>query len=77
MMACPDCHRVRTPTGLHICLKSAMAKSASIRTASHRGTVGVGDPPSKRQDMRRLGTIRLPGNDVVANIWNAVIEGKA
>lgn len=78
MMVCPDCQRLRTPTGLHICLAAAKARFASIDPVSHRGNAEHHDSllkPSKREDLRRIGTILLPGSDAVARIWNAVVEG--
>lgn len=70
MMVCPDCQRLRTPTGLHICLKAALA----VRGPTVAATPASG-PRSTRSDLRRVGTIILPGSDAVARIWNAVVEG--
>lgn len=67
MIACPKCHRVRRPTGLHICLAEALAR----RAAPAPLVAKVATEP------RRINTITLPGDGPAARVWNALVEGNA
>ena len=69
MTHCPDCHRLRRPVGMHICLAEALAA---------RGAVTQMKPvwPENYTELRRVNAFRLPGDGPAARIWNALVEGR-
>lgn len=69
MTHCEKCHRLRTPTGLHICLEKALSSRSSVTNVNAKQEVTAGTP-------RRINTITLPGNGPAAQVWNALIEGR-
>jgi hypothetical protein len=68
VIACPKCHRLRTPTGLHICLEKALAARASTPR-----------PPAVLVSRRLetpapISSFTLPGDGPAARVWNALVE---
>lgn len=85
MSICKICRRRRT-TDWHICVPNRLnppgqAGAEATASASRQATGAITAAPegaqSNRSDsMRRINTIRLPGDSPVARIWNSLVEGK-
>lgn len=88
MMACPDCHRVRRPDGLHICLAAAMSRR--LDSGAGHGVI-TGKKPIRAENYseenaskdaryphslpRAVSTYTLPGGGPAAMVWNSLVKG--
>lgn len=68
MTACPVCHRLKRPTGMHICVPG-------VRGLTVAPTPAPGHDRSASTEFRRLNAIRLPGDGAAAAVWNALVDG--
>lgn len=89
MIACTECHRLRRPNGLHICLAVALSRrldsgtghgvvtaKTPIRSENYRNVITDLAPHNRSAGPLPVSAFSLPGDGPAARVWNALVEGK-